>query len=220
MQQVEARRPLKARDWKSIQAGARWLNRQGATPNQISIASVVFAGIAGLCMTGFSSATGASLWLSAFGAAFFVLCRALCNVFDGLVAIEGGKKTRSGELFNDIPDRIADSLILVCAGYGAAVTAYAPEFGWCAALLAVSTAYIRTLARSIGAPPDFRGPMAKVHRMALISGACLLTPLESLIVPQGTLLVLALIAIILGCLITIWARAYAAYRYLESAPDA
>jgi len=41
----------------------------------------------------------------------------VCNLLDGMVAIEGGLKTPAGELFNDVPDRISDPLILVGAGY-------------------------------------------------------------------------------------------------------
>ena len=155
-----------------------------------------------------------------FLAVFFILCRALCNIFDGMVAIEGGKSTRSGELFNDIPDRIADPLIIVSAGYAISIVSWAPSLGWCAALLAVMTAYIRTLARGLGAPSDFRGPMSKVPRMTLIAIACFLTPFESSLWPQGTLLLIALLAILFGCILTIWNRAKAAYLYLEGQSDA
>jgi len=44
--------------------------------------------------------------------------RLLCNMLDGMVAIEGGRQTKSGEIFNDLPDRVADAVIFVCAGYG------------------------------------------------------------------------------------------------------
>jgi len=198
-----------------MQRAARWLSRQNITPNQISLASIVFAALAALCLVRLSTAEAVAVWPLSLMAVFFILCRALCNMFDGMFAVEGGKKTASGELFNDIPDRIADPLIIVSAGYAATVASWAPELGWCAGLLAVMTAYVRTLARSIGAPPDFRGPMSKVPRMALIAIAVLLTPLESLFWQRGTLLFLALLIIAAGCVVTIWNRAYFAYRYLE-----
>ncbi len=204
----ENRRPLKAREWKIIQFGAKWLSKKNITPNQISIASVVFAALCALCLLSFPGLKGTGLWIFALLAAFFILCRALCNIFDGMVAIEGSKSTKSGELFNDMPDRAADSLIIVSAGYAAGL----PVLGWLAALLAVMTAYTRTLARSIGAPPDFRGPMGKVTRMLLISVATLLTPL----IGHGIFLLLALAIIAGGCVATIWSRAKAAYAYLES----
>jgi phosphatidylglycerophosphate synthase len=219
MGNMENRRPLNARSWNIIQFSAKWLSRRKVTPNQISLASIIFAALSGLCLIYLPEAGTSATWLLSFMAAFSILCRALCNVFDGLVAIEGGKKTRSGELFNDMPDRIADTLILVSAGYAATIVDWAPVAGWCASLLAVMTAYVRTLARSIGAPSNFQGPMSKVGRMALIFTACILTPLEQNFWPQGTMLLAALILIITGCILTIWNRALAAHLYLERNAD-
>jgi len=171
--------------------------------------------MAGFCLVNLSSASAVTVWSLSLLAVFFILCRALCNMFDGMVAVEGGKKTASGELFNDIPDRIADPLIIVSAGYATTVVSWAPELGWCAGLLAVMTAYVRTLARSTGVPPDFSGPMSKVPRMVLVAMATLLTPVESFLWQQGTLLFVALLIIAAGCIVTIWNRARSAFLYLE-----
>lgn len=214
------RRPLKARGWGIMKIGARWLCDKNITPNQISLACVACAALSGLCLISLSKVGGFALWPLSFLAAFFILGRALCNVFDGMVAIEGGKGTRSGELFNDIPDRIADLLIIVSAGYATTVVGWADDLGWCAGALAVMTAYVRTLARGVGAPSDFRGPMSKVPRMALIGAACLMTPWESMFWQTGTSLLIALIIIALGCVVTVWNRAHAAYLYLEGKSDA
>jgi phosphatidylglycerophosphate synthase len=78
-------------------------------------------------------------------------------MLDGMVAVEGGKKSLVGTLYNEIPDRVADSLFIVAAGY----CADWPSLGWCGALLAALTAYIRVLGGSLGLAQDFRGPMAK-----------------------------------------------------------
>ena len=43
--------------------------------------------------------------------------RLLCNLFDGMVAIEGGKKSANGDLYNDMPDRFADALFIIPVGY-------------------------------------------------------------------------------------------------------
>ena len=50
-------------------------------------------------------------------AAACIQLRLLCNLFDGMVAVEGGFKTKSGEIYNELPDRVADVLILAGAGY-------------------------------------------------------------------------------------------------------
>jgi len=70
-----------------------------------------------------------------------------------MVAIEGGKSTATGALFNEIPDRIADPLLLVPLGYAAGY----PWLGWLMALLAVLTAYVRVLGGGLGQPQDFGG---------------------------------------------------------------
>ena len=34
-----------------------------------------------------------------------------------MVAIEGGKKSANGDLYNDMPDRFADALFIIPVGY-------------------------------------------------------------------------------------------------------
>jgi phosphatidylglycerophosphate synthase len=219
MNEIEGRRPLKVRHTKLSQRFARWLSHKSVTPNQISMASVVFAVLAAICLVLTPRLQGVASWTLPVLAAVFIQCRLLCNLFDGMVAIEGGKSTPSGEMFNDIPDRIADPLILLAAGYATDVVPRAWALGWAAALGAVLTAYVRTLAASIGAPVDFRGPMAKQQRMAILTFACLLTPLEPLLWGQGWALLAALVVILLGCLVTIARRIRAAYVALEGKAD-
>ncbi len=166
--------------------------RIGITPNSISVASVVFAALGAVCLL--VSPVG---W-GAIACAVGIQLRLLCNLIDGMVAVEGGRKTPTGALYNEVPDRVADSVLLVSLGYAVGV----PWLGWLAALAAACTAYVRVLGGSLGLVQSFRGPMAKQHRMALMTGACLLSPLF------GTtgLLHLALILMALGALITCGTR--------------
>jgi phosphatidylglycerophosphate synthase len=219
MSEQENRRPLKVRDANAARRFAQWLSQKSVTPNQISITSVVFALLAAVCLILMRQLTGASSWYLPIAAAVMIQCRLLCNLFDGMVAVEGGKGTPAGELFNDIPDRIADPLILVAAGYASSVAPWVPAIGWAAGLGAVMTAYVRTLSTAIGAPVDFRGPMAKQHRMALMTGACVLTAIEPLFWEQGWVLAGSLVIIVLGCILTAYRRARAAYVWLESRPN-
>lgn len=110
------------------------------------------------------------LWLAA---AFLVQLRLFCNLMDGLLAVEGGLKSPTGELFNELPDRIEDALILVPLGY-AGGTGLSVALGWAAACGAVATAYIRAVGAGLTGSHDFRGPMAKPHRMAAVTAICLL----------------------------------------------
>jgi phosphatidylglycerophosphate synthase len=103
-----------------------------------------------------------------------VQLRLLCNLLDGMVAIEGGRKTATGGLYNELPDRFADSALIVALGYGAGE----PWLGWLGALAAAVTAYIRVLGGTLGLAQDFRGPMAKPHRMAVLTFACIAQTIE------------------------------------------
>jgi phosphatidylglycerophosphate synthase len=80
------------------------------------------------------------------------------------------------------------------------------------------TAYVRTLSASAGAPVDFRGPMAKQHRMALMTGACVVAAIEAAIGQTAYTLPLALALVVLGAVVTVYRRTVAAYRYLEGNP--
>ncbi len=61
--------------------------------------------------------------------------RLICNLLDGMVAVEGGMKTACGDIYNDLPDRISDSLIILGIAYGLTGVNHAAELGWAAVLL-------------------------------------------------------------------------------------
>jgi phosphatidylglycerophosphate synthase len=155
-------------------------------------------------------------------AAAGIQLRLLCNLLDGMVAIEGGRKTRAGEVFNELPDRIADSVILVSAGYAAvpaAGMAWGPALGWGAALLAALTAYVRAFGTSLGTGQDFRGPMAKPQRMAVLTGACVvgaLQPWTGFDAWSAGVLVVALAAVVAGSAVTVGRRTRRIVAELEA----
>ena len=202
-----SRRPIKARGNALVQRIAAALARSPLTPNAISVLSIAFA----------AAGAAALLWLPPWGAwlcALGIQLRLLCNLFDGMVAVEGGRSTPTGALYNEVPDRVADSLLLVALGYAAGLS----WAGWLAALLAASTAYIRTLGGALGQAQDFRGPMAKQHRMALMTLACLVAPLEARFAGSVHALQLAVLAIAAGSLLTCITRLRAIAARLERAP--
>lgn len=168
------RRPLQTRSRPASRRAAIWLAGAGATPNAISIAGLLAAGGAGACLVlpaHAGSATVTTLLLAS--AAILIQLRLTSNMLDGLVAVEGGRATRTGALFNELPDRLADLVILVPAGYAISWVAWGPELGWAAGVLAVLTAYVRLLGGSLGQPQRFTGPLAKPQRMFVLTLACL-----------------------------------------------
>ena len=207
----DSRRPLGSRDTAWAQALARRLAASRVTPNQISMAGMGFAGLAGLAFWGTGQAEGALRVLLLLAAALGCQARLICNLMDGLVAVEGGKRTADGAFWNEFPDRVSDTLILVGVGYGCGL----PVLGWAAAAFAVLTAYVRELGRANGLPADFCGPMAKPQRMAVLTGAAVLSVAEPLWGGQGGLLRAALWLVCLGSLATALRRAVRQVRALR-----
>jgi phosphatidylglycerophosphate synthase len=133
-----------------------------------------------------------------------------------MVAVEGGMQTKAGEVYNDLPDRIADALIFVAAGYAVRGLSCGVTLGWSAAVLAVFTAYVRMLGGAGGLKQSFIGPMAKPHRMATLTVACLLSMIEPRFLRLGSVLWTALIVINVGCVVTIVRRTVRIVREMET----
>ena len=161
------RRPLKSRQWPVFQKLASALANSGVTPNAISVASVVFAVVAGGCLAATNRFEDPFIrrgfWLLS---AVMIQFRLIANLMDGMVAIEGGKKSAVGDLYNEVPDRLSDPAILIGAGFA---WGGCPMLGLTAALVAVFVAYVRAIGASVGVGQVFLGPFAKQQRMALMT---------------------------------------------------
>ena len=204
-EETMARRPIAARSsgWAIALSGR--LARAGVTPNAISVVSVLFAAIGGVLIFAIDQWWG---WLVA---AACVQLRLVCNLLDGMVAIEGGRKSKVGAIYNEFPDRIADTLFLVPAGYAAGL----PWLGWAAALLAALTAYVRVFGGAVGLVQDFGGLMAKQRRMAALTLGLVAQSIEApLFGTHWSLLVTAAI-IAAGSLVTCITRTLAIAAALE-----
>lgn len=208
MSEPENRRPLASR--QSAWAGqlATKAIQRGITPNQISQASVGFAaiGLAAYMLT--PLVPGLVQWLMLILAAATIQARLVCNLIDGMVAVEGGQGTKDGPFWNEAPDRASDLLFFL----GAGIAAGKPELGALAAALAIATAYIRELGRAEGFPPDFSGPMAKPQRMAALT---LGTVVASFVATEWVL-ALTLWIIIGGNALTILRRSLRLIRALKT----
>lgn len=198
---LNARRPLKSRSSQWAGGLSRALLKLGMKPNQVSVMSVVFAaGVAACLMKGVPHPLA---WL---GAAVCVQMRLLCNLMDGMLAVEGGLKSPSGDLYNEFPDRLADTVILVGVGM-AGGTSLTETLGWLAACGALMTACVRMHGASLTGAHDFRGPMAKPHRMAMVTGLCLVMALGSMMGWEMRVWVPgALSLMVVGIGVTLWRR--------------
>lgn len=206
---VNDRRPLKTRGQQWARSLASRLARANITPNQISFLSIAAAVLCLLLL--WASAHTEAVSRAAFFIAAAMACqlRLLCNLMDGMVAIEGGKETPDGPLWNEFPDRVADVVILV----GLGIASDAMLAGWAAASLAVTIAYVRELGKGLDGHVDYGGPMAKPHRMALVTAVLLLAAVVLWLSPGSVseryasrVLQVGLWVCIAGGLLTVWRR--------------
>ena len=204
--QPAERRPLASRDANIARRIAAWLIARNVSANAVSVSSVGFAAVAALCLAQTHTATGSAVRILFVLAALFVQLRLLANLLDGMIAVGSRRASPVGEIYNEVPDRVADVLILVGAGLALGGL---PALGYLAALVAVFTAYVRALGNSTGVRALFSGPMAKPQRMATITGACLYCasvpadwPGGLSTVPHGGAIAFALIVIIAGGILT------------------
>jgi phosphatidylglycerophosphate synthase len=162
------RRPIASRELLVFRVMAQRLANLGVSANAISVAGMVvaFAAAGALAATSWGSDRERLLYLAA---AAGIQLRLLANMLDGMVAIASGKASAVGELYNEIPDRLSDTAILVGAGYAALSH---PTLGWAAAAMALFVTYLRALGNSLGVKGLFVGPMSKSHRMFTLTVAC------------------------------------------------
>ncbi|MHC8294680.1 CDP-alcohol phosphatidyltransferase family protein [Pseudomonas sp. LB3P58] len=201
------RRPIKTRSAGWARRITDILVKRDISPNQISVASIAFA-FAGVVALNIDSGVIGSICC-----AIGIQLRLLCNLFDGMVAIEGGKKSDIGSLYNEFPDRIADSLLIVGLGYAIGQS----DLGWFAALAAALTAYVRVFGGSIGLKQTFIGPMAKQHRMAVMTAGLLLNAIEANVYGTHYVLLIALAVIAIGSVATCVTRTLAIAKQLRGA---
>lgn len=210
------RRPVLPRSFGWVQAIAASLAKAGVSPNAISVYGFIAAALAGglWSLTDSLPEYARLFWLLGI---FFVLLRILANTLDGMVAVEWGKASKVGLLYNDVPDRLSDTALLMGMGCAAGGN---PSWGLAAVAVAFFVTYIRLIGRAAGAPSDFRGPMDKGGRMitlmlaALFMGlapAGLLANAAAWAAPPATL---ALILVCAGGVLTATRRLLGASRYL------
>lgn len=163
------RRPIASRERAISKRAASWLVQRNVTPNAISVAGMV-AGIAvGLVLP--LTARSEYVALLFVLSAVLMQMRLLANMLDGMVAVESGKASPVGELYNEIPDRVSDTAMFIGAGYALGSHAW---LGYVAACLALFTAYLRAQGKVAGAHQEFCGPLAKPQRVFVMTVTTLL----------------------------------------------
>ncbi len=215
--EMSDRRPLKTRSWPLFQKLASWMAKRRISPNMISVSSVFLAtiGAAGLLATKFVDDD----WhfrVSWIVAVLGIQGRLIANLLDGMVAVEGGLGSPVGPLYNEVPDRISDPILMVAAGYAFSGD---PVVGWFAAVASLFVAYVRAIGASVGAGQLFAGPMAKPQRMAIlttISSMGIFIPRDWMTIGDIGVMQVGLWLIVIGCALTSIRRLKMAASLLRS----
>jgi phosphatidylglycerophosphate synthase len=168
----ESRRPIASRESGWAKKTASFLAKRNVSPNLISIFSIIFSIVSLLAFyLDYKTENYHILFMTL--AVIGIQGRLIMNLLDGMVAIEHNKKSLVGGLFNEVPDRIIDTFTLAGVGFLVKDMPYGIDLTYIAIFLAIATAYIRTLGASLNCGHHFLGPMAKQHRMALLSIGCM-----------------------------------------------
>jgi phosphatidylglycerophosphate synthase len=215
----ERRRPIATRRLGVSRRTASWLARRGISANAISLAGMAIGIAAGVLLWLAGQTEGIAAAVCWLVAALCVQLRLLANMLDGMVAIETATASGVGELFNEIPDRISDSAILLGLGYATGD----PVLGWAAALAAMATAYVRAVGVAAGAAPQFCGPLAKQQRMLVVTVAAIYAAIAAVaglpgLAGEWSVPRFALAVIVLGCIVTAARRILRIARDLRRAP--
>src|SRR5436190_1115633 len=207
------RRPIAQTFRRTAHVAVRWCVRLGIHPNLVSYSSIVASAGASLCFWQAGAVPG--LLIPAVG---FCYLRLWLNMLDGMVALASGTASRTGEIANELPDRISDVLIFVGVAHS---NLCHPLGGYWVAIFALLVAYVGTLGQAVGVQREFSGVMAKPWRMvALHAGAWVTLGLlwfADGVIRYGGLTVLdwTHVVIVAGCVQTIALRLVRIIRALQ-----
>src|SRR5437588_1012801 len=154
------RRPIAQMFRSTAQAAVAWCVQRGIHPNFVSYSSIAASAGAGLCF--WQAGAVPALLLPAVG---FCYLRLWLNMLDGMVALASGTASRTGEIANELPDRVSDVLIFVGVAHSGLCH---PLSGFWVAIFALLVAYVGTIGQAVGVQREFSGVMAKPWRMVAL----------------------------------------------------
>jgi phosphatidylglycerophosphate synthase len=208
------RRPIARMFRRTATAPVGWCVRLGISANAVSYSSMAAAAAAGVCFWRAGGVPG--LLIPAVG---FCYVRLWLNMLDGMVALASGTASRTGEIANELPDRVSDVVIFVAVAHSGLCH---PLGGYWAAIFALLVAYVGTLGQAVGVQREFSGVMAKPWRMVALHVGAWVT-LALLWWGRGTITYGGLavldwtnVVIVTGCVQTIAVRLVRIVRALQA----
>lgn len=155
------RRPIADVFRGTAHAAVNFCVRFGIHPNTVSYSSILASAAAAACF--WQALRIPALLVPAVG---FCYLRLWLNMLDGMVALASGKASRTGEIANELPDRISDVAIFVGVAHSGLCHVLS---GYWAAIFALLVAYVGTLGQAVGVQREFSGVMTKPWRMVALN---------------------------------------------------
>lgn len=181
----------------------RFLAQHNVTPNDISLLGVMFAATAGAAFYFSLQPDALDRALLLLLAAAAIQLRMLCGRLLAIVSRESVQPPRHA-IFSDFPNRVAEALILVPAGYAVQNLPFGLEMAWGAAFLGLFNAYVGQMRTGV---PESKSRMTINNLpMMLLSAASLLSVFDRMVYLPGIMLWIALIIVNLAAIAAIWQR--------------
>jgi hypothetical protein len=181
----------------------RFLAQHNVTPNDISLLGVMFAATAGAAFYFSWQPDPMDRLLMLLLAAAAIQLRRLCGALHAIVSRESAQPPPHA-IFFDFPNRIADALMLVPAGYAVQKLPFGVELAWSAAFLGMFSAYLGQMSTNESERPSRIA--ARNFPITLLSVACILSVFDSSIYRTGTMLWAALVVVNAAAVVAIWQR--------------
>ena len=147
-----------------LNPSAAFLIRIGLTPNIVSVLSMAFAIIAGICYY-FSYLCPINKLIYLMLALVFVILNSFSDAVDGVMARQNGMQSNKGDFLDHVIDRYADTII-ICGIF------FAGYVHWMIGVVAITgvliTSYIGTQAQAVGIERDYGGIMGRADRLFFI----------------------------------------------------
>lgn len=154
------RRPIAGIFRLTAHLPVRWCVARRIHPNTVSYSSIVASAAAALCF-----------WQAAHWPPLLILGVLCCyvrlwlNMLDGMVALASNTASRTGEIANELPDRLSDIVIFVGVAHSGLCH---PLGGYWVAILSLLVSYIGILGQAVGVQREFSGVMSKPWRMVAL----------------------------------------------------